>query len=340
MKVNGSYEMQIVLLNDEIHFDYIESWGIPITIIKRQGMKKDPRIFWKFFILSKRYKPDIIHTWSIMNTFYALPAKIFLRIPLITSMITTGKRGIRPWTIDMFFFKMSCYFSEYILSNSYAGLKAFKINSPKARVIHNGINPDRFNRDFNKNHIKKDLGVKTPYVVTMVASMLKVKNYDLFLNLAKKASETREDITFIGVGGGSDYERVLHRKNEEDIKNLILTGPSKDVESIISISDIGILFSNVEEGFSNSIMEYMGMRKPVIATKGGGTLELIDDGNSGYLVSNEDFENIYSKILYLIENPEIRKKMGNSGHKAIHEKFTINVMASQFVNLYNSLVKS
>ena len=92
LKQHTKYEIALVLTEDEIHFEKVYELGITIKVIKRRGIKYDPKLFLKFYKYCRLFKPDIIHTWGIMTTFYAIPSKIIRRVPLISSMITNGHR--------------------------------------------------------------------------------------------------------------------------------------------------------------------------------------------------------------------------------------------------------
>ena len=93
------------------------------------------------------------------------------------------------------------------------------------------------------------------------------------------------DITFIAVGDGpylSDYQRKVRESN---CSNVVFTGMQSDVESIINIFDIGILLTDTikyGEGISNSIIEYMALKIPVIATYDKGTSEIINNNITWY----------------------------------------------------------
>ena len=159
----------------------------------------------------------------------------------------------------------------------------------------------------------------------------------MFVDVANYILKTREDISFIGIGGG---DIILQEKVKSTIKNtekILLLGKSKDVENIVNASDIGVLFTN-GEGFSNSIMEYMILGKPVIAHKYGGTEELIQDNISGYLLVNDDVEYIANLIVSLIDNKEEREKMGEMGQQLIYKQFTLEQMGSEFEILYHKLL--
>ena len=72
-------------------------------------------------------------------------------------------------------------------------------------------------------------------------------------------------------------------------------GKCKDLKKILNESDIGILSSS-EEGFSNSILEYMAKKLPVIATDVGGNSEVVKHGYNGYIVKKGDYKN-FAKFL-------------------------------------------
>ena len=110
-----------------------------------------------------------------------------------------------------------------------------------------------------------------------------------------------------------------------------------NVEELVNSCDIGVLFSNMQtgEGFSNTIMEYMALSKPVIATKAGGTHELVANNLSGFLVDN-NIALIVEKIIGLLDSEIQRKELGKKGFEIINESFTIEIMGVKYVELYNS----
>ncbi|MCF6296596.1 MAG: glycosyltransferase [Flavobacteriaceae bacterium] len=98
----------------------------------------------------------------------------------------------------------------------------------------------------------------------------------------------------------------------------------------------GIL-ATFTEGISNAIIEYMVFEKPVIASDGGGTNELVIDGNNGFLVEQQNIEQLVEKIEYLLENPKIASEMGKKGRIRIEKHFSIDTMIKQTVKLYEKI---
>src|SRR5262249_29496798 len=119
----------------------------------------------------------------------------------------------------------------------------------------------------------------------------------------------------------------------ENSPKMRFLGKQKAVEGIVDTFDIGVL-STFTEGISNSIMEYMALRKPVVATDGGGTKELVVDGETGFLVPPRDPYALAARVDYLLENPDIARRMGEAGESRLRRAFSMNVMIDRSVMLY------
>ena len=170
----------------------------------------------------------------------------------------------------------------------------------------------------------------------MVASFTINKDYDTFFKLAKQITSRRDDVTFVAIGDG--YNQEMFKNNiSPNRTNIIFTGRIHGIEDYINIFDIGVLLSNTNhfEGISNSIMEYMALGKPVIATEGGGTIEIVIQEKTGFLVKDNDFLELVRIVNFLIDNPNIAKKMGGSGLNCIKENFSIHKMVNSHYNIYN-----
>ena len=313
LRDHTDHTITLVLTENLIHYEYVHEMGIAIKVIKR-GVKYDPMPFIKFYSYCRHFKPDIIHTWGRMTTFYAIPAKVIQRVPLISSMIANalGENGLS--LIDRLFTRAGFSASDVILANSKAGLVAYKIDSPKARVIWNGVHLERFKNKYDIEKVREELHVKTRFMIIMVAAFSDLKDYDLFLDVAKEISKTRDDVTFVGIGDGQELRRIFQRTIDEQIKNVILPGKQKDVERFISASDIGLLCT-YSEGISNSIIECMALGKPVISTDiQGGSKEIILEGETGYCIERNAGK-IKNTIDQLLNNDELRNILGTNGEK-------------------------
>src|SRR5690606_16758822 len=143
------------------------------------------------------------------------------------------------------------------------------------KVIYNGINLNRFSKLQPAEKTKIKFGIKTKFTIVMVANITKNKDYEMFISVAKYVSSIRNDITFLCIGDIKNSDLFNKMKLlAMNCDNILFTGRVDDVENLINICEIGILFSNKKyhgEGVSNAILEYMALNKPVIANDAGGT---------------------------------------------------------------------
>ena len=337
LKNNTSLKIKIVLTNENIHYNYAYNLGIPIILFKRRWFKKDPFIFFRFYRIAREFKPDIIHTWGGMTTIYAIPSKIFLKRPLVSNLISDTKLGFGYWSLTKIWFKINCFFSDLVISNSKAGILAYKVNDyEKIEIIYNGVSLERFKLNISKNIIQNKINVNTRFMVIMVAQMNWRKDYELFLDIAGIVNGVRDDITFVGVGGGQNYIKLQNRRKKENLSNVIFTGIRHDVEELIAASDIGVLFSTFGEGISNSIIEYMASGKPVITTDmKGGSREIMADNETGFIMDRNP-ASIAEKIIELLNDDAMRFSMGEKGREIIETRFTIDRMGKDFLNVYEN----
>jgi glycosyltransferase involved in cell wall biosynthesis len=337
-KENTELDFRLVLLKNLVKYPEIYTFeNTEISILPRR-INKDPRIFIQLLSIGEEFRPDIIHSWGSMPTIYSIPLAKWYGVPLINAMIADAI--CTPFKTSWRRAKITFPFSKIILANSHAGIKAYKVKEKKARVIHNGFNKDRLHVGASKKETRKKLGIYTPYVLSMIGAFHPRKDWDTFFKAAENIVSRRKDVTFIGAGDGELFKRFKEKfRNNEQIK---LPGRVSDIEGLIRLSDIGVLTSNPNihaEGISNSIMETMAFGKPVIATDSGGTPEIIDDGENGYLIPKFNVTALTQKIENLLENPELMQKMGNNAKIKVENEFSIEKMNSKYLNLYKELLR-
>jgi glycosyltransferase involved in cell wall biosynthesis len=232
-------------------------------------------------------------------------------------------------------------FSDRIISNSLAGLRAYKAPPEKSNVIYNGFDFRRLQNLESISEIRDRFNIKTRFVVGMVASFLIYKDYETYLLAALKILNHRKDITFLCIGDGNDddYKKMI---SENDRLNIMFLGRQSRVEEIMNVCDVGVLTTNVNhaaEGISNAAMEFMALGKPTIVTDCGGSEELIKENESGYLIDAFSKEQLIEKINYLIDNESERKRIGQNAMNRIRDKFSMQAMFSSFQEEYINVVK-
>jgi glycosyltransferase involved in cell wall biosynthesis len=148
-------------------------------------------------------------------------------------------------------------------------------------------------------------------------------------------------VTFIAVGDGETLPEIRARVSELCRTKILFTGWQPEVESIMQACDIGVLATNADlhgEGIPNSVLEFMAVGRPVIATDAGGTRELLDDGRTGWLVANGNDASMAEKILALLDDPAKAHEMGECARERVRSEFSIEAMAREYRKLYERLL--
>jgi len=305
------------------------------VVVLRNRIKIDllrPMI--KLIQLVKNENIEIIHTWgSGVWDLIGLFASRWCHIPVLHNGIRSAPNRLN---IYNYLTRLSALFADVTVANSAAGLKSFKMtNRPKAKVIYNGLEPSRF-----EGIELNDSG----QTLCMVANFQQRKDHKSLVlampDILKQFPDTRLNLI------GHDYgtlDEIRNLINELKLTNHVtLITDCTHPEPIIGDSQIGILATNEAahgEGTSNALLEYMALSKPVIASKNGGNPEVVEDHVTGFLVQPGSPEAIIEKVIYLLENPSIAKRMGENGKSLVKERFSLENMEEDYVNLYNELVQ-
>jgi glycosyltransferase involved in cell wall biosynthesis len=115
-------------------------------------------------------------------------------------------------------------------------------------------------------------------------------------------------------------------------------GLRKDVSSILARAQVFVLTSNAE-GFPITILEGMRAGLPVIATNTDGTPESVRHGQSGLLVPVRDVPSVRAALSLLLENPELRERMGRAGRARFENEFGVRAMLDKTLAVYESVLK-
>jgi len=329
------FEARVLVLTDWIHYREIFELGWEIEILDMK-VRFDPLISLRLYRICQSWKPDIIHAWGSKPATCAGPVTKLLGIRLINAMIADApahldlKRKIRS--------VLSFPFSDVIQANSRAGLEAYGVSGDKGNVVHNGFDFGRLENLAEKSSILEEFGIRTRYVVGLVQGFKYHKDYESLMEAASAILIQRDDVTFLCVGDGPEYDRIVDMADGND--RIVFTGERDDIESIVNVFDIGILLTNLErhgEGISNSIMEYMALAKAVIATRGGGTPEIVVDGETGFLIPQRSPGVLAEKINLLLDDQDLRDSMGKKGKERILAEFSIDSMVEGHERLYRAL---
>jgi len=209
-----------------------------------------------------------------------------------------------------------------VVSKAVAAYWKPKLKLAKPEVIHNGISYEEFLKAYPQ--AKSDLQLPSDkVVVTMIGRINPGKGQLFFLEVAKHLRKTYPQLAFVMVGDpypgyesiAADIKEFIQQNHLGDsVHNL---GFRNDIPRVLAATDIFVLPSTLPDSFPTVILEAMAAGKPVVASKSGGSEEMVLDGETGFLFDVEDRETCRKKISILVENSDLRAQLGKSGKNRV-----------------------
>ena len=294
----------------------------------------------------RRNDIKIVHTHDFYtNVFGMFAAKLAgVRVRIASKRETGGMKTAKQLNLERAAFRPA----HLITANSRAVkdylIEEQNVAAEKIAVVYNGLDLRRLEPQANlsRAEICRMLGL-TPEnnrkFVTIVANLRhEIKNHRMFLRSAQAVRARVPNAEFVLAGEG---ELLGELKDFAETLNIgaacHFTGRCAAVAELLSISDACVL-SSTNEGFSNSILEYMAAGKPVVATNVGGAGEAIVEGANGFLVASDDADAMAARLVELLENPEKARKLGAAGRKTVEEKFSAEAQIARTVEIYEKLL--
>ncbi|MBI3895000.1 MAG: GT4 family glycosyltransferase PelF [Acidobacteria bacterium] len=326
----------------------METLAIPISVYKINSFynPQTVRQQLRFAGFLRQNRIQVVHTYGIYSTVFAVPAARLAHVPVVIASIRDIGELLTPFQKRVQ--KFACRFADSILVNAEAvrqWLIAEGYNAKKIHVIHNGIALDRFEKKDGGATIRQELGLPAHVpLVAMLSRLNRLKGGEYFLQAATALASRFPEVRFLIVGdvgcGDSTYKTALEnaaiRLGLGD--RVLFAGFRLDIPKILSEVSISVLPS-LSEGLSNVLLESMAAGVPVIATKVGGNPEVIEDGVSGLLVPPSDSEALARAMRSLMENPELAHRYGQAGKQRVTEHFSLERMVRQTEQHYLQLLE-
>ncbi len=210
----------------------------------------------------------------------------------------------------------------------------------KLTIVHDGVAP-------NAIRVSERQWSSTDQVrIGIIGRLSPWKGQHIFLKAAAQVHRSFPNVIFQIVGsalfGEKQYEAELLRLTEElNLEQCVqFLGFRDNVIDVIESLDIVVHASTTAEPFGQVVVEGMASQKPVIATKGGGVLEIIEDNQSGLLVAMNDENSMAAAILDLLNNPEKARLLGLKGQKRVQEHFLIEHTARKIEKVYELVLQN
>lgn len=290
------------------------------------------KTIWQLYIYLKKEKPFVLHTSGAEANFFGYFAGRMAGVPkIIVEEIGIPRQSSVAKKIFRFIFRNA----DYAVGESKAVVDHFvttyKLDPDKAKVVSNfGL----FQYDLSKLIVQKEESI---FNIVMISRLEKVKNIEGVINVVARLCDTTSRNIRLTIAGSGALEQELKKKVEEmNLQNHVhFLGFISDPYPHLCNADLYLLNSH-SEGFSNSLVEAMYSGTPVLSTTVGAASDIIEDSKNGFLTSVNDEEELYLKLLKIVDIPkEVMSKIGSNGQKSIIEKYSLNNHIEQLMSIYS-----
>jgi glycosyltransferase involved in cell wall biosynthesis len=289
-----------------------------------------------------RHRLQIVHAHMNKTAMFAVLTSLASARIVITSRLNLGY-----WYTPMLrrVFRLLNLRTNAVMANSQeakrVAVEVEGLNPDKVAVVYQGLDMTVFHRGLGDASASDRLGIpRSSRVVGIVANLRPVKDIPLFLRAARIVAQKFDDVVFLVAGRGEQFQELYQLACELGLQDRVFfTRGEGKIMDYLSRMCIGCLTS-FSEGFSNAVMEYMGAGLPVVATDVGGNCEAIVDGETGYLVRERTPEAFAKPLIHLLQNEDLRLRMGLAGFTRCTEYFEVRKTIRQLEQFYDSLATS
>jgi L-malate glycosyltransferase len=295
-------------------------------------------------IFLRRGRFQIVHTHDLYANVLGIPAAAIARVPVIISSqrdlghLDLYKSGRRVWL------RRLQKLSTAVLTNANAVREAVLAEDhfapEKVRVIHNGVDLERFSQRSSDRAWLVPNANQERWIVLVGNMHADVKGHSVLIAAAQTVVHEFPDVRYLFVGDGDRRKSFEKQVAGLDLgKHFYFLGRRNDVPRILTCCDIGVLPSQAE-GLPNAVLEYLAAGLPTIATRVGGNVEIIQEGKTGLLVPPGESSALAAALLHLLRDPSFAAELGRNGQSFVSAEFSFQHMIAKTDQMYTELLQS
>jgi glycosyltransferase involved in cell wall biosynthesis len=283
--------------------------------------------------------PDILHAHSRVPAWLCRLANKTLRIPFVTTV--HGFNHVSRYSHIMA--RGDAVICVSSLLKTYIQ-KHYGTNGRKISVIPCGVDPVEFDPeklDQNRiNEFKREFDLEGKYIVTNVGRIAPVKDHETFIRSVCACREKIPNIKGVIVGGVRHDKQALRDRLQALVRELgaeeqiVFAGNQTNLAEIYALSDVLVSSSKKPESFGLTLIEAMAMNTPAIATRHGGVMDIIAEGENGRFFTPENPADLMQQII------ATRNSLPGNLRTEIIKKFSLEQMATQTLAVYEKLVST
>lgn len=216
-------------------------------------------------------------------------------------------------------------------------IRNIKPDVPITKVL-NGVNTDYYRRDFEAGlRLRRRLGIPDESIVIGTIAVFRFqKRLEEWIHIFLKLAEKYPNVHGIIVGDGPLKDNLHKLVSDLDLGSRItLPGLQTEVRPWLSAMDV-FMMTSLFEGLPVALLEAMSTECAIVTTDAGGIREVVVDDQCGLMVPVDDLNKLESKLQSVIEEPQLRSKLGESARLRVMSSFGMQKMVSELERLYES----
>ncbi|MDO8603445.1 MAG: lipopolysaccharide heptosyltransferase II [Candidatus Omnitrophota bacterium] len=296
-------------------------FAIASSIKKLEAIIKDERV-------------DIVHSRSRVPNIIAFFAARHVGAKFITTA--------HGYYSNHFVSRVTGWAKFVIVASSVIGrhmIEDFKVPHERVRLIPRGVDIDNFN--FNA----PEASSKSEYKIGVVGRITPIKGHGFFLQAIARVVRLFPKVKVLIVGDAPKDKPGYIENLKSLVKQLQIEkyveflGAQYDIPKIMSGLDLLVLPSIGQEAFGRVIIEAGASGVPVIATRIGGAIEIIEDGHTGILVRPGDILEMVNSIIRILKDRELSRAIAIEARKKIEKEYSLVKMAEDTIKVYEEACK-
>jgi glycosyltransferase involved in cell wall biosynthesis len=294
--------------------------------------------------LVRRENVSIVHTFFETSDLWAAPIAKLSGCPVLVSsrrdmgILRSRKQRLAYPLVSRIFDRVLAVSNEV---RAYA-LEHDHLHPERVETLYNGVDLEALDAQQSTANVRASLGIEpASLVVATVANIRYVKGIDVLARAAARVRREYPRAVFLVVGGVLEPETFA--KLQALVNSLGLRdkfrflGAMSNPYRVLAASDVFCLPSR-NEGFSNALIEAMGASLPCVATKVGGNAEALTDNVNGFLVESEDVASMADRLVRLLRETELRRRMSQAARRTVESRFSVSAMISRLTDIYDELL--
>ena len=309
----------------------------------------DLKALWKLYRLIRNGRYHIVHTHSSKAGVLGRIAAWLAGTPIVVHTLhSLVFHDYQPWLINRMWWlvKKVCapITHQFISVSDIISQKAIAAGiapADKFKTVYSGMELDWFLKaEVDPRNVRREFGIpEDALVVGKIARLFSLKGHDQLLDAAPAIVERHPSVRFFLIGDGVLYDHLQRRAREAGIlENFVFAGlvPRERIPEMISAMDV-VVHTSLREGLARVLPQSLAMGKPCVSFDIDGAPEVVKPNETGYLVRPGDAQGLADAVSRLIDDPELRARMGAAGRKLVDPAFRAETMVQQIAGVYEDL---